>query len=271
MQSINRNRPSSAIILQNDLAQLIADRQQQISTRRRLEHASDDPASWSQISNIAKVQANIGAWLRNIDRGQSIAAQADGAMNEIADQLIRAKELVIQASSQTISQADLETIAQQMESVGETIADLLSQENAYGRPLFSAGPALEIPIDDNATVTAAPSRLEFSAIAPLVTTIAATIRTGTPAQRSALLTPLESEISDTANILGKHGIENEKLTNGAARLEDRKIDVSEYRATLEETDLTLAITEVQKMLISLEAAQATYARIERSSLFDQLR
>ncbi len=271
MQSVNRARPSHAINLQNQLAQLIADRQQQISTRRRLDRASEDPAAWSQISNIAKVQANMGAWLRNIDRGLSIAAQADGAMNGISAQLIRAKELLVQASSETISIADRETIAQEIESIGDTISGLLAQENAFGRPLFSNGPPLEIPIDDNAIVTPAPSRTDFNALAPLIGTMATTIRTGTAAQRSALLNPLDTQISATANILGKHGIENDKLKQGAARLEDRQIDVSEYRATLEETDLTLAITEVQKMLISLEAAQAAYARIEQSSLFDQLR
>ncbi|WP_422343541.1 flagellin [Parasphingorhabdus sp.] len=271
MQSVNRNRPSNAVILQNDLAQKIADRQEQISTRRRINRASEDPAAWSQISNIAKVQANMGAWLKNIDRGVSIAGQADGAITGINDQLIRAKELLVQASSQTISQADLVTIAQEIESIGDTISDLLAQENAFGQPLFSIGPPLEIPIDDNAVVIAAPSRTDFNALAPLITTMAATIRTGNASQRSALLAPLDAQISTTANIQGKHGIESDRLEQGAARLKDRQIDVSEYRKTLEETDLTVAITEVQKMLISLEAAQAAYARIEQTSLFDQLR
>ncbi|QTD56501.1 flagellin [Parasphingorhabdus cellanae] len=271
MQSVNRNRAPSAIVLQNDLAQLIADRQQQIATRRRLERASEDPAAWSQISNVAKVQSSMDAWLRNIDRGLSIAAQADGAMKDISSRLIRAKELLVQASSETISQADRDTIAEEIEGIGDTISDLLGQDNAFGRPLFSNGIPIEIPIDDTAVVTAAPSQTDFNTLAPLVTIIAATIRTGTAAQRSALLTPLDTEISTLANVMGKHGIQGDKLKQGAARLEDRKIDVSEYRTTLEETDLTLAITEVQKMLISLEAAQAAYARIEQSSLFDQLR
>lgn len=271
MQSVNRTRPSQAVVLQNELAQRIADRQQQISTRRRIDRASEDPAAWSQISDIAKVQANMGAWLRNIDRGLSIAAQADGAMSEINTQLARASELVIQASSETLSADDRETIAQEIESIDETIADLLDQENAFGQPLFSNAPPLEIPIDDNDTVIAAPSRTDFAALGPLMATIAATIRTGTANQRSALLTPLSLESSAAANILGNHGIENDRLLQGKARLEDRQIDVSEYRASLEETDVTLAITEVQKLLISLEAAQATYARIEQSSLFDQIR
>lgn len=271
MQSVNRTRPSHAIGLQNELAQRIADRQEQIASRRRLERASDDPAAWSQISNIAKVQANMGAWLRNIDRGLSIAAQADGAMDDISSQLTRAKELLVQASSETISQKDRETIAEEIEGIGDTISDLLSQENAFGRPLFSNGVPLEIPIDDATVVTPAPSKTDFNALAPLITTIVTTVRTGTVAQRSALLTPLDAAISNTANVQGKHGIENGRLKQGVTRLESRQIDVSEHRATLEETDLTLAIAEAQKMLISLEAAQAAYARIEQTSLFDQLR
>lgn len=271
MQSVNRTRPSNDIMLQNELSQRIAERQQQIATRRRLDRASQDPAAWAQISDTAKVQANMGAWLRNIDRGLSIAAQADGAMSEINTRLSRASELLVLASSETISAEGRETIAQEIESIGLTIADLLDQENAFGRPLFSDNPPLEIPIDDNVVAVAAPSKTAFAALAPLITTIAATVRTGDAAARSALLAPLRLQASMTANILGNHGIETDRLLQGAARLEDRRIDVSEYRASLEETDLTLAITEVQKLLVSLEAAQATYTRIQQSSLFDQLR
>ena len=271
MQSVNRTRPSNDIILQNELAQRIADRQHQIATTRRIDRASDDPAAWSEISNIAKVQANMDAWLRNIDRGLSIAAQADGAMSEINSQLARATELLIQASNETISPVDLETIAQEVEGIGGTIADILGQDNGFGRPLFSDGPPLEIPIDDDIVAVAAPSKTGFNALAPLITNIANTIRTGDANQRSALLDPLRLQSDIAANILGNHGIENDRLLQGAARLQDRKIDVSEYRASLEETDITLAITETQKLLINLEAAQAAYARIEQSSLFDQIR
>ncbi len=271
MQSVNRTRPSSDIVLQQELAQNIAERQQQIATTRRIDRASDDPAAWSEISSIAKVQANMDAWLRNIDRGLSIAAQADGAMSEINSQLARATELLVQASNETISPVDREIIAEEVEGIGRTIADMLDQEDGFGRPLFAVGPPLEIPIDDDMVAIAAPSRDDFNALDPLITNIANTIRIGDADQRSALLDPLRLQSDVAANILGNHGIENDRLLQGAARLEDRKIDVSEYRASLEETDITLAISEVQKLLISLEAAQAAYARIEQSSLFDQIR
>lgn len=271
MQSVNRTRPSQDILLQSELSQRIADHQEKIATRRRIDRPSQDPAAWAQISDTAKVQANMGAWLRNIDRGLSIAAQADGAMTEINTQLIRASELLVQASSETISAQDRETIAQEIESIGLIIADLLDQENAFGRPLFSDNPPLEIPVDDNVVAIAAPSKSDFAALDPLLTNIAAAVRTGDAATRSALLDPLRLQTGIAANILGNHGIETDRLLQGAKRLEDRQIDVSEYRATLEETDLALAISEVQTLLISLEAAQATYARIQQSSLFDQIR
>ena len=90
-------------------------------------------------------------------------------------------------------------------------------------------------------------------------------------RRSGSSRALRLQTGIVVKILGNHGIETDRLLQGAKRLEDRQIDVSEYRATLEETDLALAISEVQKLLISLEAAQATYARIQQSSLFDQIR
>ncbi|MEH6758239.1 MAG: hypothetical protein V7676_12140 [Parasphingorhabdus sp.] len=271
MQSVNRTRPRPEIMLQSQLAQNIADRQQQIATRRRIDRASEDPAAWSQISNIAKVQADMGAWLRNIDRGLAIAAQADGAMAEINTQLARTTELLVQASNDTLALVDRETIAQEIENIAGTIADILDQDNGFGRPLFRVGLPLKMPVDDNITVITAPSRDGFNGLAPLLADIVNMIRTGDANQRSALLDPLQLQSNIAANILGNHGIETDRLLQGAARLEDRQIDVSEYRASLEETDLTQAITETQKLLISLEAAQAAYARIEQTSFFDLLR
>ena len=62
MQSVNRTRPSQDILLQSELSQRIADHQEQIATRRRIDRPSQDPAAWAQISDTAKVQANMGAW-----------------------------------------------------------------------------------------------------------------------------------------------------------------------------------------------------------------
>jgi len=46
------------------------------------------------------------------------------------------------------------------------------------------------------------------------------------------------------------------------------LDLSDRRSSLEDTDLTEVLARVQANLLSLEAAQASFARINRQTLFD---
>ena len=55
------------------------------------------------------------------------------------------------------------------------------------------------------------------------------------------------------------------------RVLDSDLQLTERRSLLEDTDLTETISSLQTKLTSLEAAQAAFARISRTSLFDLLR
>ncbi len=271
MQSINRIRPANDIRLQSELSQLIADRQQQIATGKKLDDPSDNQVAWSQISDIAKAQADIGGWLRNIDRAQSVSNQAEDAVTQISVQLSRANELLVQASSGTASLESREIIALEMENIGATLSDILSKDDSYGRPLFADTTPISIPIDNDIAVAATPPKSAFADMTTVIADTAAIIRTGDETQRAAMLTSLREQMDNVAITLGQQGVTAKRLEQVQSELQNRQIDFSEHRSALEDTDLTQAISDVQKLLVNLEAAQATFARIEQSTLFDVIR
>ncbi len=271
MQSVNRLRPGNDINLQGELSRRIADRQQQIATGKRIDKPSEDPAAWSQISNIAKSQANISAWLRNIDRAQSIASQAEDAITQISTQLTRVNELLVQASSGAVSSESRNIIALEIEHIGATLSDIFSKDDSYGERLFPDNTPLSIPIDNDISVTAAPAISQFPDLVATIANIASTIRTGDESQRAAMLTVLRAQTDDLVGLLGQQGITGKQLEEAQTQLRNRQIDFAEYRSAIEDTDLTQTIADMQRLLVNLEAAQATFARIEQSSLFDLLR
>ena len=67
------------------------------------------------------------------------------------------------------------------------------------------------------------------------------------------------------------GIRGDRLEDVQNRVTDTQLDLSERRSELEDTDLNVVIARIQSKLLSLEAAQATLARINRQSLFDLIR
>ncbi len=228
MQSVNRLRPGIEISLQADLSRMIAEKQK-------------------QISEIAKHQANISSWLRNVERGQTIADQAENTISGIANQLVRTKELLVQASNETQSPESRELIAIEVEAIGQSI----DVNDGFGNRVFAVGTPLQIPIDEQVEIVVAPSRAALINSGVLTNEIANAIRIGDP---NAMLTVLDDEITRITDLLGSQGIIGNQLDQSTDFLENRKLDLAAYRSSLEDTDISQSIASMQKLLVNLQAA-----------------
>ena len=64
------------------------------------------------------------------------------------------------------------------------------------------------------------------------------------------------------------GVRGDRLDTAGDRLTEVDLNLTERRSTLESTDLTTTLATVKAKLLSLEAAQSAYARINQQTLFD---
>jgi len=271
MQSVNRLRSPTDVQLQTSLSKLIAEKQQEISSGRRIDKPSDDPCAWSQISEISMQQSNTSVWLGNVKRSQTIARQGEDAIGEINNQLIRTKELLIQANSDTISTEERSLIALEVEALEGSIAELINSKDSFGNDLFENGQPLEIPIDDNTKISVVPGRSAFTDLGPTLSNISDSIRNGDHNDRNAMLLELDNQLSTVTNLLGSQGIIGNRLEQAASHLNDRQLDLTIFRSAIEDADISQSIISMQSLLVNLQAAQATYAQIQQASLFDALR
>ena len=271
MQSVNRARPRPEIVAQAKMSEQLAKLQQQISTGKKIDKPSDDPAAWSRISDIARLQSDMTAWQRNVNRGQSISRQAADTIGDINNQLIRVSELTIQAASDTMSSDNRALIAQEIEAITESIAELIDQNSTFGSPLFPSTGSSKIPIGNGQRLSVAPPKSTFSELKPSLEALSLTIRNGSSPNISSHLTPLENLMTSMITLVGHQGIVINQLEEAANRLIDQNLTASEYRSGYEDTDLTRTISDSQQVLLNLQAAQATYARVQQTSLFDFLR
>ena len=79
---------------------------------------------------------------------------------------------------------------------------------------------------------------------------------------------LDVELVRTTTLIAQQGLIATNLEDSRNRLTEKNIQLTENRSELEDTDIAEAISTIQKLLTNLEAAQATYARIEQTTLFD---
>lgn len=269
------NRMMIEINRQQSLARGIADTQVKISTGKKIQRASDDPVAAARVATIGRSQANNKAWANNLNIGLSLNSQADTAVSGMADRMAQARELMLAGANGSLSAADRETLAKQLDGIAVELDGLAARTTASGQPLFSTGTALSVRYDANTVLAPVPSQAEVFDVAgvslsQMTRDAAAALRSATPAAIQASLDTLETGISKTADALGDIGQRGSRLQSlqDAARVQD--IDFAAERSNLESTDLTEAIASLNAQTLTLDAAQAAFARINRKTLFDLL-
>lgn len=269
------NRMIFEIARQSRLAKAVELTQIAISTGSRIQRPSDDPAATVRIATIRRAQSDHNVFKRNVDLGSSLTSQANNVLQHLSERLARVQELTIQGSTGALSQTGRDTIAAEVRAIAEDIDRLEQTQSSLGQPLFSTGVPRAMRFADGVVFAPVPSRAEVfhyqaQPISAHLQGIADAISGG---DRTALDAAL-----DTADGMVRHGADAAaSIGTSAARLDrladahaGHSIDLKVERSTLEDTDLTTAIATLNAQQLTLEAAQAAFARINRRSLIDLL-
>ena len=157
----------------------------------------------------------------------------------------------------------------------EELDGLANRLTANGQPLFSTGTALSVRYDAGTSFAPVPSRAEVFevggvSLSQMARDAASALRGGVSAGINASLDALETGLSYTADALGDIGQRGARLESLRDASRSRDIDFAAERSGLEATDLTEAIALLNAQTITLDAAQAAFARINRRTLFDLL-
>ena len=268
-----RVRIDTDIARQALLAARIARGQSDISSGKRLQAASDDPASSVRIAQLRRAQIGEAAWRANIDNGIALAARADGTLAAVSTLTDRARELTTRGASETLSAKDRDTMAMELRSIADEIDSLSIGTDATGQPVFPVAP-LRLPVGDSLALTATVSRANaFDVggrnIAALLRD-AATGMTASAAGRTTALADVVSASDHISTVRGEQGTRAARFDALRDRLVDSSAAVAEERMSIEDTDLAATIARVQADQLSLDAAQGMFARINRRTLFDLL-
>lgn len=269
------NRMTAEISRQSKLARAISETQIQVSSGKRIQRASDDPSASARLSSLRQSRANDDAWSANISLAASLAAQADTTLKSASDLMVRAKELLIAGASGSASVSDRNSMALELRNIADELDQYQSTTAATGERLFAGTSALSMRLDKDLTMAPVPTRSELFDVAgvnisQMVRDAASALETGNNAQIGTALTAIDSGISHIADAAAKIGLKAAKIDRLNESHLSRAIDMEAERSSLEDTDLSQAIAQLNAQTITLEAAQAAFARINRRTLFDIL-
>ena len=285
MISGTRYRLNQEINRQLSLSRDIATAQTQLSTQKRIQAPSDDPVAAARISSIGRAQANEGAWKSNLNLAAALADRADTVLKAAAGAFDRATELMTQGATGTLSDQDRATIALELRSIASELSSLKDSKDSRGNALFMSGYSLRIPVQTGVQVIAVGTREEVfesvataagpKELAAIVSDAAAALEITAPAARQAAVAVSMAEVSAAIGHVAAQRGEQGALANRVDQLLERQADtglqMAEERSGLEDTDIQAVIARLSSQQLSLQAAQAVFARVNENTLFDILR
>jgi flagellar hook-associated protein 3 FlgL len=120
----------------NQQAQL-AKTQNQVATGKRVNKPSDDPVAAVQLGNLARAQSQNDQFGKNSTLVTSRLNLEEQALNDSNAVLQRTRELVIQANSATLSDADRQSIATELKARQDELLAIANRKDSNGEFLFA--------------------------------------------------------------------------------------------------------------------------------------
>ena len=119
---------------------------ERLSSGLRINSAKDDAAGQAIANRMSSQITGLSQAQRNANDGISIAQTAEGALNQINDNLQRVRELTVQAENGTNSQSDLDSIQDEISARLSEIDRVSAQTDFNGTKVLDGDKSISIQV-----------------------------------------------------------------------------------------------------------------------------
>ncbi len=275
--------------------------QNEVSSGRKLNKPSDQPADAMMALDIQSYNAQLEQYLRNIEDGTLRLNLAENALNDVQNLIMRAKDLSVMGSNSTLNEDDLKNIAIEVNELLEHLLTIANQKTTDGY-LFGGTQTDVAPFD-----VVRNSRGEIESVTPhgdisgkLLRTVGSdtTISVNVDGEnllygrqnlfqtlidfRDALRSGDRQAISDATGELGELldqalsklsevGSKAQYLDERKSELNAEKIQYLDRLADLRDADLTESLLYLQQEQVAYQAALSMGAEILKTNMLNFMR
>ena len=277
--------------------------QAQIATGKQILNPSDAPDQAAMMARIKATIARQDNYSKALDTVQARLDLESTTLSSASDVLVRIKELTIQATNGTQGTVSRTAIATEMQGLRNQLLSLANARDTTGNYIF-AGSKVSTPAfqadatgavsyqgDQTRMNIAVGDQRQLPLNRPGTNAFVRVVRTDTDGVSSgtgffqALDDLITAVKSNDKSVMQRGLTEMDALHTGVVlaqadsgtsmkvveqqgiMLDDTKITLKTALSKVEDLDMATAITQMQKQMVSLEAAQASFAKISQLSLF----
>lgn len=282
--------------LQRNLSSM-SDLQAQLSSTKRIQRPSDDPAGVGSSMSMRADKAAATQALRNANDGAMWLGQIDTAVQGSIDAMRRVRDLTVQgANSGSMGQTSLDAIATEIDGLRDTLLDL-ANTNINGRNIFAGTTSDGIAFDDGTTGTPyawhgtagasvdrrlgpdATVRVDADGAAifgngatsvfKLLDDISADLRAGNDV--TGRLTEIDGRLNGMLSGVADVGIRYKQVTDAQSSLQLTVQNFTSSISGIEDIDLAETVLELQMQEVAYQGALGATARVLQPTLMDFLR
>jgi flagellar hook-associated protein 3 FlgL len=278
------------------------DAQEQVTTGRRINHASDDADGAARAVRLRGQLAGIQSQSQNADTATSWLEATESALGEVTSVLQRARELTVQAGNDTLSATNRAAIADEIDQLAESVRD---QANTAldGRQLFSGaqtttrpyapgsdaylggragqdvvaldvGPGVSVQVNtDGLALFGEGTVAGDGKLLDTLRTLSADIRAGTTgAVRGSDLQALDRNMTAIVDARAAAGATQNRVDAAKSRLADLETATKKLLSGTEDADMAEAILTLSTQQSAYQAAlQSGASVLQQPTLMDFLK
>jgi flagellar hook-associated protein 3 FlgL len=280
----------------NSTSSQMATARQQVTTGRRINQLSDDPAAAALAVGEHATISGIDAYTSTASDASSRLSAADAVMNGYIDKLTAAITAATSAQGSTATPSTRAAAAQQIRGLRDSILGdlntkfggtyLFSGAKTDTAPYAQVGGAwtyqgdnssvqvavqnntkVSVTIDGQALAQGSDATDVFTTLDNLANSIAAGNDTATSAGSAAL----ERAFDRATQVQSRIGIDENRSQDATTQLAALRLAADARRSKLEDADLATSITKMTNADTAYKAALGAVSTAERISLLDYLR
>lgn len=247
---------------------------EQLSTGKRINSAGDDAAGLAIASKLTSQIRGLNQAVRNANDAISMIQTAEGATNEITNMLQRMRELAIQSANDTYSTSDRGSLNAEFVALRNEIERIANTTQWNGFNVLDgtagSGGTVTFQLGANSSNTNASNAVSMT-FSDYRTTTASGLLVGisqsnlnSVAAASAAIDAATTAISTIDQKRGDMGALINRFQYTVDNLTNVSTNAAESRSRIQDTDYSLATTELAKRQIIQQAATAMLAQANQS-------
>ncbi|MEG3161817.1 flagellin [Sphingomonas sp. LB2R24] len=256
----------SALRAQNastSASNMLATSMERLSTGKRINSAKDDAAGLAISSSMTSQIKGMNQGIRNANDGISMAQTAEGALDEVSNNLQRMRELEVQKGNGTYSASDILNIKAEQDALSTQITNVLTNTKFNGVALFdgSAGTGGTVKIQAGANSTDAID-LALGGDLKAAGTGLGTVVTATGS--AGTLADYDTALSNVSNRRASLGASQNQLQSAVNNLTSNATNLSDAKSRIQDTDFSSETTALAKAQILSQASTAMLSQANQS-------